>query len=241
MPPTSSRSQRRQAARGGSQTPKKNRGPLILVAVIIVVAILAVLGLKLPDMLQQNQVAAANATPTPAPGKTTTPIQLVNGVAIGKAAFPNPIKANPHDGAPVDGITCIAQEQTVLHIHSHLALFVNGSQLQVPAGIGIAPIPPQGCLYWIHTHDTTGIIHIEAPALGPPGGGPFTLGMFFDIWNQPLTQNDVAGKRGPVTAYVNGMLWRGDPRSIPLLAHQLITLEVGKRVPPPNYAFPYGV
>ncbi|HUY41138.1 MAG TPA: hypothetical protein VMV82_06175 [Candidatus Dormibacteraeota bacterium] len=204
--------------------------------VLIVVAVFAIVNIQ-----QQRAIAMANATPTPGPNASAAPVQLVDNVGLGTPAFANPIKANPHAGAPVDGITCLTTEQTVLHIHTHLALFVNGKQLQIPAGIGIAPIPPQGCLYWVHTHDASGIIHIEAPQIGAPSGGPFTLGMFFDVWGEPLTSDDVAGKRGPVTAYVNGALWQGDLRAIPLRAHQQITLEVGKAVPPPNYAFPPSV
>ena len=204
--------------------------------VVIIIAAFAIVNLQ-----QQHEVAVANATPTPGPNATASPIQLVNNVAVGAPAFPNPMKADPRPGLPIDGITCLTAEQTVLHIHSHLALFVNGRQLQIPAFIGIEPVLPQGCLYWLHTHDATGIIHIESPQLNAPGGGPFTLGMFFDIWGQPLTSTDVAGKRGQVTAFVNGLQWHGDPRQIPLGAHQQITLEVGKVVPPPNYTFPPGV
>jgi hypothetical protein len=204
--------------------------------VLIVVAVFAIVNIQ-----QQRAIAMANATPTPGPNASAAPVQLVDNVGLGTPAFANPIKANPHAGAPVDGITCLTTEQTVLHIHTHLALFVNGKQLQIPAGIGIAPVPPQGCLYWVHTHDASGIIHIEAPQIDAPSGGPYTLGMFFDIWGEPLTSDDVAGKRGPVTAYVNGAPWHGDLRAIPLRAHQEITLEVGKAMPPPNYAFPPNV
>ncbi len=214
---------------------------IVLYVVFGAIVVLIIAAFAVVNLQQQHEVAVANATPTPGPNASAPPIQLVTGVAVGAPAFSNPIKANPHLGLPVDGLTCLSTEQTVLHIHSHLALFVNGKQLQVPAGVGIAPVAPQGCLYWLHTHDTTGIIHIESPQLNAPGGGPFTLGMFFDIWGQPLTADDVAGKRGNVTAFVNGVQWDGDPRAIPLGSHQEITLEVGKIVPPPNYTFPPGV
>jgi hypothetical protein len=239
----SSRAQRRQASRGGPQPPRR-RDPMgyvyIAFGAIIVIAVIAFAAVNLE---QQHAVAVASATPTPGPNPTSSPITLVPGVAVGVPAFPSPLKMNVNRGLPVDGIICETGEeemQLALHIHSHLAIFDNGKQLQVPALIGAAPVPPQGCLYWLHTHDATGIIHIESPVLGPPGGGPFTLGMVFDIWGEPLTSTDVAGLHGTVTAYVNGMRWNGDLRSIPLAAHQLITLEIGKQVPPPNYTFPPG-
>ena len=108
----------------------------------------------------------------------------------------------------------------------------------MPQYIGFAPSLAGGCLYWIHTHDASGIIHLEAPEINPPQGGPYTLGMLFDVWGQPLTREVVAGMVGPVTAYVNGTKYDGDLSAIPLGAHQQIVLEIGKPVPPPNYAFP---
>jgi len=41
------------------------------------------------------------------------------------------------NGRPVDQISCQTGEQTVFHIHAHLAIFVNGRARQVPAAIGV--------------------------------------------------------------------------------------------------------
>jgi hypothetical protein len=135
-------------------------------------------------------------------------------------------------------------EGETLHIHPHLALFYKGKQYQIPQYIGFVQnngMAGGGCLYWIHTHDASGIIHIEATAIQAPqsSDGRYKLGMLFDIWGEPLSRDNVAGFKGPVTAYVNGTLYNGDLRDISLLSHQEITLEVGTPVvPPPNYAFP---
>ncbi|HEY9086247.1 MAG TPA: hypothetical protein VIN40_09995, partial [Candidatus Tyrphobacter sp.] len=220
----------------------QRRDPMSIVYIAFgAVVVIIILVFALINFQQQRAVAVATATATPGPNASARPIQLVDGVGVGTPTFPDPLRVNPRDGSPVDGITCLAGEQVTLHIHAHLALFVNGKQLQIPAHVGLAPVPPQGCLYWIHTHDASGIIHIESPQVDAPNGGPFTLGMFFDIWGQPLVRDDVAGRRGPVTAYVNGALWTGDLRAIPLSAHQEVTLEIGKLVSPPNYLFPLGV
>jgi hypothetical protein len=209
------------------------------------VVVLIIAGFGIMRWQQNNALNAAYATPSPEPSASggPTPIPLVDGTTIGKAMIPvAKVGADTKSGGqgqPVDGISCAGMEYATLHVHSHLALFYHGTQVQIPRLIGGAPVPPQGCLYWIHTHDATGIIHIEAPQLSPPGGSDYTTGILFDIWGQPLTRSNVAGLKGPVTAYVNGQKYDGDLRMIPLKAHQLITLEVGTPlVTPPNYTFP---
>jgi hypothetical protein len=147
-------------------------------------------------------------------------------------------------GATVDGIACQTSEQAAYHIHAHLAIFDSGSAHAVPAGIGI-PGPQQvvggfveggKCLYWLHTHDATGIIHIESPVRRV-----YTLGQFFDLWGKPLSSTQVGSTSGTVTAFVNGKRFGGDPRSIKLTPHAVIQLDVGTAVPPRPYTFPSGL
>ena len=151
-------------------------------------------------------------------------------------------------GQPVDGISCQTSEQTVFHIHAHLTIFVNGAARQVPAGIGIpgaqATQSPQGpfietgtCFYWLHTHASDGIIHIESPVQRT-----YTLGNFFDIWGQPLGPDQVGPAQGHVTAIYNGQVWQGNPRDIPLNAQAQIQLQVGTPlVTPEQITFPNGL
>ena len=242
--PQSSRAERRRHQRGGAAPPPR-RDPMrpiyIGIGIAFIVLILIFAGF---NWWQNRSVEEANATPTPGASANAKPIQLANGAAIGakfiKTKYPD--TAQGGRGQTVDGIGCGAQEYATFHVHTHLALFDNGKQMQVPSFIGFAPNLAGGCLYWLHTHDSSGIIHIEAPDINPPQGGPYTLGMFFDVWGQSLHRNNVAGFVGPVTAYVNGTKYDGDLHSIPLRAHQQIVLEVGSPVvPPPNYVFPLGV
>jgi hypothetical protein len=139
-------------------------------------------------------------------------------------------------GDPVDGIVCGPVEMTAVHIHAHLTILDRGRAVTVPARIGItrnrADVP---CIYWLHTHDDTGLLHVEAPA------GRFMLGNVFHIWGQPLGASVVGDRHGPVFAYVGGRRWKGDPATIPLGAHADIVLEVGRTVPlPVRFAFPPG-
>ncbi len=71
------------------------------------------------------------------------------------------------------------------------------------------------------------MIHIESPT-----EQLYTLGQFFDEWQQPLSSNQVGPATGPVTAFVNGRQYGEDPRSIPLGSREDIQLDVGTPVRP---------
>ncbi len=143
-------------------------------------------------------------------------------------------------GRPVDGIGCDASGQIAYHVHTHLAVYVDGSLRPVPAGVGIvepvAQQTPDGpfyeattCTYWLHVHAQDGIIHIESPT-----AGTYTLGQFFAVWRQPLSAVQVGPARGPVTAFVDGHRFGGDPTAIRLGSHEDVQLDVGTPVVPPK-------
>ena len=151
------------------------------------------------------------------------------------------------EGRTIDGIRCETMEQVLFHIHAHLAIFASGQPRHVPYGVGISdaevqqtpqgPFVAQGsCFYWLHTHTEDGVIHVESP-----DQRAFTLGDFFDLWGQPLSNSQVGSDTGQVMAYVNGQRYQGDPRKIPLVAHATIQLDVGTDVPPAPYTFPPGL
>ncbi|HWE10473.1 MAG TPA: hypothetical protein VG325_14065 [Solirubrobacteraceae bacterium] len=138
----------------------------------------------------------------------------------------------------VDGISCGPTEQLAYHIHAHLAVFDNGTLYQLPAGVGIpgsvaqptnqGPVAAGGtCIYWLHTHTTDGVIHVESPTKRI-----YTLGNFFDEWHQPLDANHAGNLHGAITAFVNGKLWKKSPRDIPLLPHADIQFDIGQPTPP---------
>jgi hypothetical protein len=147
-------------------------------------------------------------------------------------------------GHAVDGITCDTSEQLLFHIHAHLDIFVDGQPRYVAAGIGIGPpltfqdgfVVGGSCFSWLHTHDQSGIIHIESPVQRT-----FTLGDLFDIWGQPLSATEVGPAQGNVTAFVNGQPATGDPRALALDNHTLLQLDVGTPATAPQpYTWPAG-
>lgn len=177
--------------------------------------------------------ASTSTTATTAPTSATGPegVPVAQGPPLAPASSTAP-------GTTVAGIHCGQSEQLVYHVHAHLAVFVNGQPRLIPAGIGIvngtATNTPAGpfvasgsCFYWLHTHANDGILHIESPKKAI-----YTLGNFFDEWQQPLTGTQVASEPGVVTAFVNGRPWKGDPRQIRLLPREAIQLDVGSPAVP---------
>ncbi|GAC1658696.1 MAG: hypothetical protein NVS9B1_19160 [Candidatus Dormibacteraceae bacterium] len=150
-----------------------------------------------------------------------------------------------HRGQVVDGVPCLIEDLPERHIHVHLQILRDGVALAVPAGIGVGRpwgIDPKGfvttgdCFAWIHTHDTTGVVHIVTPE-----EKTFTLGQLFEVWGQPLEGGSALGLVGPMTVTVDGQRSSGDPRQIPLANLANIVIELGARGRnPPSPTFDFG-
>ncbi len=180
-------------------------------------------------------------------GSGASPSATAQPAAVSTVILP-PLTPDGGNGQPVDGVQCLSTEQLAYHIHAHLALLVDGASVYVPAGIGITPprqvengfVAGGKCFYWLHTHDVTGMIHIESPT-----SQLYTLGQFFAIWGQPLSTSQVATfpvtDAKPLHAFVNGNPYSGDPAQIQLDAQTQVVLEIGKQVPPPPFTFPPGL
>lgn len=87
------------------------------------------------------------------------------------------------------GVTTMATPDSAAHFHPHLAVYVNGKQVTVPANIGIPPSAAPSAMAGLHTHDTSGTIHDE-------GMSSSRLGQFFAIWGVPFS----ADRIGPYQA-----------------------------------------
>ena len=139
------------------------------------------------------------------------------------------------------GLPMLGQEMLAVHYHAHLDVIVDGQHITVPASIGIDDI--RQAISPLHTHDTTGVVHIESAQ-----DIPFTLGQFFTEWGQPLTTHQVGPKTissGEVLrVYRNGKPVTGNPAALKFQAHDEIAVWVGpsNATPnvPTNYQFPAG-
>jgi len=143
----------------------------------------------------------------------------------------------------IDDISCDRMEHFKMHIHAHLDIFINGSAFTIPSDVGRIP---DHCIYWVHTHDQKGIIHIESPE-----NRNFTLGEFFDIWGQNFSNNQIfdniveESDNNILSVYVNGkkISTRNDYRQITINAHDEIAIVYGNPPAsiPSNYEFPEGM
>ncbi|WP_158692874.1 hypothetical protein [Streptomyces roseochromogenus] len=132
-------------------------------------------------------------------------------------------------------------EGTAYHFHSHLDVIVDGRPVQVPANLGV----DLAARKWseLHTHDASGVIHIEAPAKRR-----YVLGQLFNEWDVRLNARQVGGLKAAggkrLAAYVDGKRVSGNPAAIELTAHREIALVYGapdiKVKVPSSYAFSLG-
>jgi hypothetical protein len=159
------------------------------------------------------------------------------GLQIGPAPWNPGLDTLPDRLKPV-GVNALTNEGEVLHIHQHLDIYVNGKHEVVPQGIGIYD---GQFLTELHTHDASGIMHVESPV-----AKNFDLGQFFGVWGVRLNTDCVGGycrEVTPWTMYVNGQAYQGDPAALVLKEHQEIVIVVGtppKKIPS-TYKFPAGL
>ena len=217
------------------------------IAAVVAAIALAACGGSSPTTSSSSSTTSSSSSTT-----TTTTTTSTSSAAPVAQGSPNglsyegiPLQVGPFIApadttgtTPVDGIKCAPVEQLVYHIHAHLSVFDDGRLYALPAGIGIpgsstvqtseGPVATGGqCFYWLHTHTSDGVIHIESPTRRI-----YTMGQFFDEWHQPLTANRVGTLHGKISAYFNGKPWTKSVRAIPLLPHALIQFDIGEPAPP---------
>jgi len=183
-------------------------------------------------------------SPPPAPGSTVPPqaataVDLDDNHQVGTTHWVDGDTADGGQGGTTAGLNCNVNTDETYHVHSHLSIFLNGEALAVPGHIGIVKQSDgNDCFYSLHTHDSSGKLHVEAPA-----EGMFTLGQVFTIWGEPLSDTNVAGLTGmPVVVYVtdNGTVTQVDSDwdKIELKSHREITIQVGTPITEiPNFTW----
>ena len=145
------------------------------------------------------------------------------GLQKGKTPWPPEYASLPDRLKPL-GLDALSGELLDYHVHQHLDVFVNGKKVKVPALVGI---DDGAFITQLHTHDASGLIHVEAGKKFP-----YTLGQFFGVWGVRLSKKCVGGycaKAGsPLRFYLDGKPYLGDPNDLVLKNHEEIAVVYGK-------------
>ena len=234
-----------------------------------------------PGNSQQSLARAVplvSPTLTPPPDSGAT-LYTMHGYTGSKGVYHNPV-INGLDGQfspPVgdtsaggqgpsltkfDGIRCQPTMSNNYHVHAFIGLYVNGIEYAIPRGIGIIfPTDPNQleiltateCFYFTHTHDSTGIVHLEDYNKGvvekPPTTSHYVTGNIFNTWGITVNANQFGQFAGPVEVFTSGQMyrflpgtggvvgentltqWTGDPAQIPVYENEVIWYLVGPTYP----------
>jgi len=203
------------------QALRRARRTRISVIVAIVLIVFGAGGLT-SYFIYQNNFSSAKGAVAPTP----TPFQE----AVYDSNYP-----------PISNIYCDPGEGQVLHIHAHISIWIDGKLSPLPQGVGI-PVNPQtsqsSCLYWLHTHDESGVLHIESPATQT-----FTLGQFLDEWNQGFNTLGFPSEfllSSGWKVWVNGKAYTTGMDSVLLTSHALITLAYNSPDVKPDTVYAWG-
>jgi len=145
------------------------------------------------------------------------------------------------------GLDLLAAENLTLHYHAHLDIVLDGRAVPVPvpARLGISVTDAAGNIAALHTHDTSGVLHVESPT-----NAQFTLGQLFTEWDLRLGPGQIGSYRDQpgtrVQVYVNGRPFTANPTRLVLQPHQEIAVVISSTAATPapapsSYAFPAGL
>ncbi len=128
-------------------------------------------------------------------------------------------------GGRLDRLDLPGLSEVVNHKHAQLTIVVDGQPITVPANVGIDEAT--GVFAPLHTHDDTGVVHVEADEADFVG----TLGEFFDVWGVRFTSECLGGSctegDAALRVFVDGEGFAGDPRNIPLDDQTTIAVTFG--------------
>ncbi len=101
---------------------------------------------------------------------------------------------------------CLTTETLAYHVHPWLRIIIDGKNVTIPPGVGMEGAFVDGtasngvpfyaaltCYEPLHTHDDTGIIHIESPT-----NTNYTLGNFFQVWAATYAYELFNGSQRPI-------------------------------------------
>ena len=194
---------------------------------VVVVVILVVAGIG--TAIAMNAGSSKKKTPT---GPTASPTLV--GMQTGLAPW-NSGQDGLKERIQAMGLPFGHMETLAFHHHDLVQIFVNGKKVTIPAYVGINYPAPESQIFFavLHTHDASGIVHIESPV-----ARTFTLGQFFDVWGVTFSSTNIGGYQASgdkkIRVYLNGKAYTGDPRNLALTQHEDVVVTYGTKAQLPH-------
>lgn len=132
--------------------------------------------------------------------ESNTGTSTIMTTAIGNNNFPLP---------------CSGDQSLLMHVHPWLRIVVNNHNITIPAYVGAT----NSCDEPVHTHDASGIIHIESST-----NTNFTLGEFFAIWAATYSYAVINNTKAPIVFNSSDILGFKSDQS-----HSVVLLVDGQR------------
>ncbi len=201
--------------------------------------------------------APAVASVPAAPAQQTNPnalgpVVISPGAVNGADNMFSPRDGDMKDGGQgqnVDGVSCDRTMVTNLyHVHVYLGIVDNGRLVAMPDAVGMVDPGPDAngytntaqCFYHIHTHDASGMIHLEVDRNLPYSDVIFKLKNLLDIWGVPHDSTRFGPFQGPVHVFVGNVPlkqtvvshyapYNGNYEDIRLRSHEAIWIEIGSK------------
>jgi hypothetical protein len=218
------------------QRAARRKRQTLIAAAIAVVGLAVVLTVALTGSKKGPVLSRVSGGPSVDPNS-------LPGILTDPPPWPNN-SADVADRISADQLPPLGAEGEALHIHQHIDIFIRGQATAVPAEIGIVT-SPSTVFAPIHTHDASGIVHVESPVVRD-----FSLGEFFDVWGVPFTSTCIGSLCNSgnerLQVFANGKVVTFDPRRLKLTEHEEIVVTFGTpdQIPRPypiSYNFPSGL
>ncbi len=146
--------------------------------------------------------------------KSTLIVLVIAVVILGLALYPNIWKggSDTENQQTNHSVPCLLPNLSLIqHIHATLIITVDGEPEAVPANIGLS----QTCERAVHTHETDGVIHVEAQ-----DNRRYVFADFLDVWGKDSNRPGYE-----LETLVDGKPFAGDLAELELENEQIIELH----------------
>ncbi len=155
---------------------------------------------------------------------------------------------NGGHGEKVAGIPCRTTEYLdQYHVHFYVGIIADHRQVALPMAIGLIKpghpvngfITTAKCFYYIHTHDSSGVVHIEVPRNLPYSAVEYNMEQMLKIWGISQGSHHFGPFKGDVHVFIGNVPlkqvlvskyvpYTKSIERIRLQSHEVIWIVIGK-------------